>query len=100
MNAPLTRMAARVLRSLVKQALGALGALAIIGGLLVAIADTWGGLAIVGTGAGLICVCWGLSGRQRRAPMPAADGPALSAPPGESLRPPVLPSEIPAPRAA
>ncbi len=62
MIAPSTRL---VVRTVAQHALGALGALAIVAGAIVAVADAHAGLALVAAGMGLLCICWGLTGRHR-----------------------------------
>ena len=58
-------MAERLAWELYIRAVGAIAAVAIIGGLLVAIADAEAGLTIIVAGAGLLSLCWGLTGPGR-----------------------------------
>ena len=58
-------MAERLAWELYIRAVGAIAAVAIIGGLLVATADAEAGLTIIVAGAGLLSLCWGLTGPGR-----------------------------------
>ena len=62
---PSKKVAERLAWELCVRAVGAIAAVAIISGLIVAIADAEGGLTIVVAGAGLLSMCWGLTGPGR-----------------------------------
>ena len=76
MIAPSKRMAERLAWELCVHAIGAAGAVAVISGVIVVIANVDIGLIAIVAGVGLLCICWGLTGRVR-VTMPPASRPAL-----------------------
>ncbi len=98
--APSRRMAKRLVWTLVVHALGGAGAVAIVSGLVAAIADVGVGLAAIAAGVGLACICWGLSDREWRVTTPPALRLALPARRDAPPRPGEPPDGVGAPRAA